>query len=481
MLLTKRIKQTTSPEPFQLTADVFDAIRATVGTLAPETGGMLGGDPDVGIVTRFNFDHGAVRTRASYSPDYRLLTRVLEEQWNPVGVRLMGFVHSHPRGCRTPSHGDETYARLILKGLPDLQRLVLPIVMSDHDGRGFELLSYAAVRTTLGVTIQAVPVHVGTHATVPGRTDHGAATFDRVRTAYDLDHLQHARIVAVGCGGAAEFIEMLARTGIGEFVLIDKDVVAEPNLATQQTYRRDIGRMKVEALAERIIDINPNARIKALYVSSDQLTDDDFKRLLRVADCHGSGTALLCGMTDAFDAQARVNRLALQFAVPSLCAQVYFEGRAAEVSFTHPDTTAACHRCMLRSRYEAYLRRGFRNDITSNGTPIGSTGRLNTSKFFVAMALLHHSTQHPRWGDMLRRIGNRNLIQLRMHPDVDLPVFARVFRGADDERILCDEAVWLPQLPDNPKNGFPTCPDCGGSGDLRRAVGTFRDTRDMRF
>ena len=475
------VRQPKSQMALHLTDAVFDAICDTVGSLAPETGGMLGGNPDTGVVTHFSFDRGGVRTGASYSPDHKLLTSVLEEQWNPVGIRLMGFVHSHPRGCRSPSHGDEIYARRILDAIPDLRRLLLPIVVSAHDGGPFECLPYAALRSQSGVAIRRVPLLVRRAESViqPSAT-FDVATFARVRSAYDLDHLQHVRIVAVGCGGAAEFIELLARSGIGQFVLIDPDVIAASNLATQQTYRRDIGRLKVEAISERIIDINSRARVKPLYLSSDQLTDNDFKRLLRVDDDDTSKTTLLCGMTDSFLAQARVNRLALQFAVPSLCAQVYFEGRGAEVTFTHPDTTPACHRCVLRSRYEAYLDDGFQNDISSDGTPIGSTSRLNASKFLVAMAILHHGTGHPRWGDMLRRIGNRNLLQLRMHPDVDLPSFNRVFQGADPERVVCDETVWLPQLPDNPANGFPACPDCGGSGNLRLAAGTFRDTRLMR-
>ena len=45
---------------------------------------------------------------------------------------------------------------------------------------------------------------------------------------------------------------------------------------------------------------------------------------------------LLCGCTDAFFAQAHVNRVGLHFGVPTLCAQVYAEGRGAEITFTFP-------------------------------------------------------------------------------------------------------------------------------------------------
>jgi hypothetical protein len=105
---------------------------------------------------------------------------------------------------------------------------------------------------------------------------------------------------------------------------------------------------------------------------------------------------------------------------------------------------------------------------------------LNAAKFLVAMALLHHKTHHPRWGRMLERIGNRNLVQLRMDPDLNLPVFERVFGRADRTRVFCDDAVWLPQLPENPNTGFAACPDCGGSGNLRGVAGRIADTRLMR-
>lgn len=476
-------KKDAAPPAMKISSRVLAHIDETVGSMPAETGGMLGGDRASGMVTHFHFDRNAERTGATYSPDYERLNRVLSEEWNPAGVQLMGFVHSHPRGCRMPSGGDRIYADRILAAMPDMHRLLLPIVMAKSSHDRFELLPFAATRDVDQLTIQEIPLaisdqEVAADARVSFRE---LETFKRVRTAYDLDQLQRTRIVAIGCGGAAEFLEMLARAGVGEFVLIDADVVSETNLATQQAYRRDIGRMKVEAVAERLKDINPHVMVKPLYLSSDQLSDADFRRLLQVRHRPvRPGVTLLCGMTDSFPAQARVNRLALQFAVPSLCAQVYFEERGAEVTFTHPETTPACHRCVLNSRYRAYLKEEFRNATTSDGTPIGSTGRLNALKFLVAMALLHHGTEHPRWGRMLGRIGNRNLIQTRLEPDLDLPVFDRVFANADHTRVFCDETVWLPQLPDNPLNGQPVCPDCGGTGDLRQATGSIGDTREMR-
>jgi hypothetical protein len=444
---------------------------------------MIGGNPDLGVVTHFHFDDEASRTRATYSPDCQMLNRILAEEWNPAGIRLMGFVHSHPKWVRMPSSGDEVYAKRILAAVPEMDRLLLPIVMAEPDNGHFELLPFAAKRNGEGVTVDGLQLVVSDQGVrgEPIVRFRELAMFARVRSAYDLDRLQSARIVVVGCGGAAEFVELIARAGVGEFVLIDRDTVSETNLATQQVYRRDLGRSKVECLAERIKDINPHAFVKPVRLSSDELADEAFGHLLHgLTDLRPPALTLLCGMTDSFEAQARVNLLALQFGVASMCAQVYAEGRGAEVTFTHPETTPACHRCALSSRYRAYLQEGFRNGTTSDGTPIGSTSRLNSTKFLIAMALLHHGTDHPRWGRMLERIGKRNLVQLRLDPDLDLPAFGRVFGGADRTRMFCDDTVWLPQSPDGPFSGYPTCPDCGGTGDLRTAVGAIADTRLMR-
>lgn len=307
-------------------------------------------------------------------------------------------------------------------------------------------------------------------------------TFDRVQMAYDLTLMQKTRIIAIGAGGAADYLEDLARAGVGQFVLIDPDVVSETNLATQQTYRKDIDRPKVDCIAERIRDINPTTRTVALQKSLDDITDEEMRRLAvdPIDNCETERT-IICGLTDSFFAQARVNRIALHLGIPSLCAQVYREGRGAEITFTYPGVTPACNRCILSSRYRHFLEKGQVNDVTSHGTPIFATSRLNAIKGFLTLALIHHGSEHPRWGNMLTRIGKRNLIQLRLDPDftetLGLKVFDRVFENADKDRLFFDEVVWLPQDQECPDTGYAHCPDCGGTGDLCNAIGKFDDTR----
>lgn len=322
-------------------------------------------------------------------------------------------------------------------------------------------------------------------------------TFARVDAAYDLARTALTRFICEGVGGAADFALDLARAGVEEFVLIDPDTVSETNLATQHCYRGALGRPKVEVVAEQLRDINPNVRVVTRVQKTDEIDDADFELLAKepMLELPVPGrkvetlvpvaptTTILGGFTDDFYGQARNNRIGLQLGLPTLSAQVYAEGRGAELTFTHPDTTPACNRCVLYPRYKAFLEQNYKNTVSSNGTPIFTTKRLNALKGFIALALIHHGTEHARWGGLLRRIGNRNLVQIRLDPDLSstlgIRVFDKVLSGADQQRLVFDEVVWLPQEPESGKNGRPVCPECHGTGNLRTAMGSFADTRVM--
>src|SRR5947209_2091155 len=97
--------------------------------------------------------------------------------------------------------------------------------------------------------------------------------FQRVASSYDLERMRRSRIISVGCGGAALFLEEIARCGVGEFVLIDPDLVEEPNIATQQVYLDNIGKAKVECIADRLIRINPDALVAVYQNLLDDIDD----------------------------------------------------------------------------------------------------------------------------------------------------------------------------------------------------------------
>lgn len=78
-----------------------------------------------------------------------------------------------------------------------------------------------------------------------------------------MDRLKNARVAVFGIGGVGGYVvEALARSGVGTLDLIDNDKVSLTNInrqiiATHST----LGRFKVDVAAERVLDINPQAKV----------------------------------------------------------------------------------------------------------------------------------------------------------------------------------------------------------------------------
>lgn len=68
-----------------------------------------------------------------------------------------------------------------------------------------------------------------------------------------------ARIHIVGCGSVGSTIaENLARCGVTKMTLWDFDTVEPRNICNQMFRQQDVGRLKVEALKDILMDINPD-------------------------------------------------------------------------------------------------------------------------------------------------------------------------------------------------------------------------------
>ena len=78
-----------------------------------------------------------------------------------------------------------------------------------------------------------------------------------------MERLAGSRVAVFGIGGVGGFVcEALVRSGVGSFDLIDSDIVSITNLNRQIiATRKTMGRDKVEVMKERILEINPEARV----------------------------------------------------------------------------------------------------------------------------------------------------------------------------------------------------------------------------
>ncbi|MBU8883457.1 tRNA threonylcarbamoyladenosine dehydratase [Kaistella sp. DKR-2] len=78
-----------------------------------------------------------------------------------------------------------------------------------------------------------------------------------------IEKLRNANLLIVGLGGVGSFAaEFLARSGVGKMTIVDGDVVDITNINRQlPALHSTIGKSKVEIVAERILDINPDLEL----------------------------------------------------------------------------------------------------------------------------------------------------------------------------------------------------------------------------
>ena len=78
-----------------------------------------------------------------------------------------------------------------------------------------------------------------------------------------LTRLKQSRVAVFGIGGVGGYVvEALVRAGVGAIDIIDNDVVCESNLNRQIiATRSNLGKSKVDAMEERILDIQPACKV----------------------------------------------------------------------------------------------------------------------------------------------------------------------------------------------------------------------------
>lgn len=218
---------------------------------------------------------------------------------------VFGFVHNHPQGPAEFSAIDEDNELTLLNAIrnrngPDITFVSMLWV----DGQWL-------ARTRRARTPEvAIPVR---HTVVIGRrlqlygyressSDHSevqarqAAAFGRPF----VDMLQSLRVAVVGCGGTGSpLATLLARSGIGELVLIDADDLEKSNLNRVRGLRtNDVGENKAHRLKDFISSIGLSVNVAA-YESE---IDTDPEALDSLSSCD-----VVFGCTDDFAGRAVLN------------------------------------------------------------------------------------------------------------------------------------------------------------------------------
>lgn len=91
----------------------------------------------------------------------------------------------------------------------------------------------------------------------------------------NIEKLKKSTVLIIGLGGVGGYaLESIVRSGIQNLIIVDADTIESSNLNRQLiSLQSNIGEKKVDAFEKRILDINPNAKIKKIdqYITEENI------------------------------------------------------------------------------------------------------------------------------------------------------------------------------------------------------------------
>jgi tRNA A37 threonylcarbamoyladenosine dehydratase len=127
-----------------------------------------------------------------------------------------------------------------------------------------------------------------------------------------LERFKTAHVCVIGVGGVGSWIvEALARSAVGHLTLIDLDNVAESNINRQiQALTDTVGQPKIEALRDRIAQINPFCQVTLV---EDFIEPDNIVRMI-----DGKGFDYVVDAIDSVKAKAALIAYCREHALPMI-------------------------------------------------------------------------------------------------------------------------------------------------------------------
>jgi bacteriocin biosynthesis cyclodehydratase domain-containing protein len=151
-----------------------------------------------------------------------------------------------------------------------------------------------------------------------------------------MEKLRSTKVCVVGAGGIGNpVITQLVAMGVGKLRIVDRDVIEVTNLHRQHLYTDDdIGRVKVEAAAERLRKLNPGIEIEPVPTSVTKFTAEGIVK----------GFDIVIDALDSVDARYALNDACIKHNIPLIYAGAI--GVTGSVSTILPNNSA-CLRCMF--------------------------------------------------------------------------------------------------------------------------------------
>lgn len=154
--------------------------------------------------------------------------------------------------------------------------------------------------------------------------------FSRNTGILESDIMQNKGALFIGCGSVGSNAALaLAKAGVGRFMLVDSDVFGYHNICRHQCGVYDVGRFKTDALRERILMVNPYAKVVV-----ENMTIQDVP--LADIDAFCNENTIVIGGADNREGDLYANGLAKQIGMPFMSIGCWERAFAGEIFYCLP-------------------------------------------------------------------------------------------------------------------------------------------------
>jgi molybdopterin/thiamine biosynthesis adenylyltransferase len=144
--------------------------------------------------------------------------------------------------------------------------------------------------------------------------------------------------IGLGTGGAHAALE-LAKCGVGHFALVDRDRLSVGNVVRHPGGISQVGRFKVNVVADLIHDKNPDAKVSTYTLDLTFSNQDQIRQLVAEYD------VVICG-TDNRASKLLVNHLCVDANVPAIYGGAFRRAYGGQVLRVRP-RISPCHQCFV--------------------------------------------------------------------------------------------------------------------------------------
>ncbi|WP_338760930.1 ThiF family adenylyltransferase [Nocardia vulneris] len=225
-------------------------------------------------------------------------------------------------------------------------------VVTGNPGRNVVVFSSEPEEPPAGAAVVCWPSAHGLHARLAETGEQvgttsvpvGETAFERVHGILETDVLAGKSVAVLGLGSGGSFIvRELAKTGVGQFLLVDNDRLKVGNITRHECGLSEVGRLKTNAVRDLVLDRNPAADVHTSTLTVDGTTLGCLRDLIRSV----SADVVICA-TDNRESRLLINRLCLEEQLPLILGGVYRRAYGGVVQRVVPGVTP-CYQCFVQA------------------------------------------------------------------------------------------------------------------------------------